>query len=317
MGRAPTDPAGVLLVDKPAGPTSHDIVAAARVALDERRIGHAGTLDPFATGLLVLCVGAATRLAEYFHLLPKRYEAELMLGVETATHDTEGEAVRWSEAWREVTEARLRDALAAHTGRLEQRPPAFSAKRVGGRRAHEAARRGERLELVAVAVQVLDLELLDFEPPVARIGARVSAGTYLRALGRDLGRHLGCFAHLTRLRRTAVGPFAVADALPAERLEAGSAPPDLSRDPGAWWLSPAAALGWLPRRRLADGEASRVRSGSPIEEGRVERGEPVGEGGPPAAEEDLPVALLHGGRLLAVAVREGRDLQPRKVFPGV
>ena len=316
MAGAATDLAGVLLVDKPAGPTSHDVVAAARAALGERRIGHAGTLDPFATGLLLLCVGAATRLAEYFHLLPKRYEAELRLGGETHTHDAEGEPVDRSESWRDVGEARLRAALAAHTGPLEQRPPAYSAKRVRGRRAHDVARRGESVELEPVRVEVFELRLLDFEPPLARIAARVSTGTYLRALARDIGRHLGCLGHLTRLRRTAVGPFAVADALPAERL-GGAGGSALSDARGGWWLSPAEALAWLPRRRLADDEAANVRSGAPVGEGRVEPGEPAGDGGPSAAEEALPVVLLHGGRLLAVAAQDGSLLRPRKVFPDV
>lgn len=319
MRSPPTDRAGVLLVDKPAGPTSHDIVALARRALQRRRIGHAGTLDPFATGLLLLCVGPATRLAEYFHLLPKDYEAELRLGVETDTHDPEGEPVATSEGWREVEEADVREALEAHTGALEQRPPAFSAKRVGGRRAHAAARRGERPELDPVRVEVERLELRAFEPPLVRIGARVSSGTYIRALGRDLGRHLGCRAHVSRLRRTAIGPFGVERALPAARLEAGAGGRLLEEGRGSWWLAPADALGWLPRRSLGPGEAARVRSGARIAEGRVEGPDPAAASGralATARDAPLPVVLLDEGRLLAMAVAVDGELQPRKVFAG-
>lgn len=319
MGTPPTDRAGILLVDKPSGPTSHDTVARARRALAERRIGHAGTLDPFATGLLVLCVGAATRLAEYFHLLPKAYEAELRLGVETETHDPEGRPTESSEAWRDLGADEFRGALAAHTGPLEQRPPAYSAKRVDGGRAHRAARRGERVELDPVTVHVHRLELLAFEPPRVRVGAVVSTGTYLRALARDLGRHLGCLAHLTELRRTAVGPFDATDALPADRLEAGAGSELLVEGAGTWWLSPAEALGWLPTRSLDDDEAARIRTGR-----RIRAGELTGPGGgredapaTPAAREDLPVVLLYGERLLAVATPDDGRLQPRKVFPGV
>lgn len=316
-----TAEAGVLLVDKPGGVTSHDVVA--RLRRDRGlKGGHAGTLDPFATGLLLLCVGPATRLAEYFHLLPKRYDGELRLGVETATHDRDGEPVRASERWREVTEVELREALALHTGELEQRPPAFSAKRVGGRRAHEAARAGERPELEPVPVKVHRLELRAFEPPTARITAVVSTGTYVRALARDLGRHLGCLAHLGALRRTAVGPFRVEDALPAERLDEGGAGPVLGgTDP--WWLGPAESLRWLPRRELDDAEAVRIRTGARIPEGRVEKAAPSGgsggvPGGDAAPEAALPVALVHEGRLLAIAT-PGDDggLQPRKVFAHV
>lgn len=319
MGSPPTDRAGVLLVDKPSGPTSHDTVARARRALAERRIGHAGTLDPFATGLLLLCVGAATRLAEYFHLLPKAYEAELRLGVETQTHDPEGRPTETSETWRDLGVDELRGALAAYTGRLEQKPPAYSAKRVDGGRAHRAARRGERVELQPVTVHVHRLELLAFEPPRVRLGALVSTGTYLRALARDLGRHLGCLAHLTELRRTAVGPFEATDALRADRLETGTGNELLVEGEGIWWMSPAEALGWLPSRSLDDEEAARIRTGR-----RIRTGELTGPGSgrrdgraTPAAREDLPVVLLHGGRLLAVATPDDGQLQPRKVFPGV
>lgn len=308
---APAEPVGLLLADKSAGPSSHDIVQRARRALGTRRVGHTGTLDPFATGLLLLLAGRATRLAEYFHRLPKAYAATLRLGVETRTHDHTGEPARESAAWREVDDRALEAALAVHRGAIRQRPPAFSAKRVEGRRAHRAARSGERVSLEPVPVTVHALELVDYEPPEARLRAVVSTGTYVRALARDVGRALGCGAHLTSLRRTAIGPFGVEEALPDGELEPGLLG-RLDEGGASWWREPAAALAWLPRRVADDGEAVRIRTGRSIP-----AGEPGAPGGGPADAESgpPPVAVLHRGRLLAVAERVDGDLRPRKVFP--
>lgn len=289
----------VLLVDKPAGPTSHDVVQEARRALGTRRVGHAGTLDPFATGLLLLCAGRATRLVEYFHLLSKTYEASLRLGIETDTHDPEGRVVGRSEAWHELGPTAVEDVLSRFRGRLVQRPPAFSAKRVGGRRAHRAARHGEAVELEPVPVEVHRLEVVACEPPSLRLRAEVSTGTYLRALARDLGRALGCGAHLRALRREAIGPFGVGDAV---------APSDLAGlgQGRAAWRTPAEALAWLPSRHLAPEEAERARSGA-----RVPADSTADPGGAAGA---LPVTLVHEGRLVAVAELLDGELQPRKVL---
>lgn len=309
-GRTGTDgPVGLVLVDKEAGPTSHDVVARARRALGTRRVGHTGTLDPFATGLLLLLVGVATRLAEYFHLLDKTYEAVLRLGEETRTHDPEGETVRASGAWREVAPEDVRAVLEEHTGRILQRPPVFSAKRVEGRRAHRVARAGEEVELEPAAVTVHEAELLELAPPDARVRFRVSTGTYVRALARDVGRALGCGAHLRRLRRTRIGPFAVERAAPLGALAEGVAPEAL----GPAWLVPARGVAWLPSRPLGPEEAERVRNGVPVDAAGVRP--PELEAAPRDGREELPVALLHDGRLLAVAERRGNRLQPRKVFP--
>lgn len=304
-GGAEPRPPGVLLADKPAGPTSHDVVQRVRSLLETRSVGHAGTLDPFATGLLILCAGSATRLVEYLHLLDKRYEALLRLGRETDTHDRDGETASTSEAWREVTAGRLERALDSFTGRVRQRPPAFSAKKVDGRRAHRAARAGEEVELPEEEVRVERLELLAWDPPDARIRAEVGTGTYVRALARDLGRELGCGAHLRGLRRTAVGPFEVGDAAPPSALEGDMVPTSA-------WLAPAEALAWLPSRHLGAEEARRVGHGSRVPEGRIDA--PAIDGG---AEDPggLPVALVREGRLVAVAERIDGELQPRKVFP--
>ncbi len=288
----PSIQGGVLLVDKRAGHTSHDVVARTRRALGIRRIGHTGTLDPFATGLLLLCIGVATRLVEYFHRLSKTYEATLRLGEETTTHDPEGEVCRRSQAWRDLRREDVAEVLRSHVGRLEQRPPVYSAKRVGGRRAHRLARQGAEPSLAPVIVHVHRLEATDFQPPELHLRARVSTGTYVRALARDLGRALGCGAHLVALRRTEIGPFHVGDALSEDRLdEAG---------PGCrGWLSLSEATAWLPRRELDEAEAEGVRHGRSV---------PAREVG------DGVVALVRDGRLLAVAERRQDVLQPRKVF---
>ncbi|HUF76850.1 MAG TPA: tRNA pseudouridine(55) synthase TruB, partial [Longimicrobiales bacterium] len=182
---------GVLPVDKPAGPTSHDIVDRARRALRTRRIGHTGTLDPFASGLLLLCVGPATRLAEYLTALPKSYEATLRLGVATTTDDAEGEPVRTSDAWKAVDESAVRTAFERQTGDILQVPPAYSAKRVAGERMYDVARRGGTVELEAVPVHVSRIELTRFEPPEVDFTVDCSSGTYIRAIARDVGEQLG------------------------------------------------------------------------------------------------------------------------------
>lgn len=306
-------PTGVLLLDKPAGPTSHDAVDRARGALGLRRVGHTGTLDPFASGLLILCAGPATRLAEYFQMPAKRYDALLRLGVETETHDPEGDVVAESDAWRDVGEDDLRRALAGHTGRIRQVPPAYSAKRVDGRRAHREAREGREVELDAEEVVVHELALRGWDPPEARVSCRVSTGTYVRSLARDVGRALGCGAHLRELRRTAVGPWAVARALPWGDLEEGRWREAATGGGEPAWLAPARSLPWLPVRELTGEEARRVRHGSRV---------PAGDVRPPrwrfagaAGGGSTPVLLVREGRLLAVAEETGDELQPRKVWP--
>lgn len=296
-------PEGLLLVDKPSGPTSHDVVSRARRALDEGRVGHTGTLDPFATGLLLLLVGAATRLAEYFHRLDKAYRATLRLGEETETHDRTGEPLRASDAWRGLDRADVEGALSGFRGRLRQRPPAYSAKQVDGRRAHEAAREGERLELEPEEVSVHDLELLSWAPPEVDVRAVVGTGTYMRSLARDLGRELGVGAHLEQLRRTRIGPFGVEDALAGDELEAGVrlAPPH--------FLPSAEAVAWLPRRRITGEERERVGHGQRIERGEIRPGAGGTEPGP-----GDPVTLVDGEGLVAVAELLSGELQPRKVF---
>jgi tRNA pseudouridine55 synthase len=300
-GQPEAGPEGLLLVDKSAGPTSTDVVRRARRSLGVRRVGHAGTLDPFATGLLLLCVGRATRLVRYLHLLPKTYVARVRLGEETSTHDPEGDVTWRSEAWRAVERGGLESALADLTGRIEQVPPRFSAVKVGGRRSYDAARAGEEVELEARPVQVDSIDLLSFDPPELEIETVVGKGTYVRGLARDLGRALDCGAHLRALRRTAIGPFAVEDAIGDGVLgEAGT----LDLAGRSAWRTPAGAVAWLPARELAPDEVDRVRHGGPVPRGGILPGEGPGDA----------VALLRAGALVAVAEEVGTELQPRVVL---
>jgi tRNA pseudouridine55 synthase len=203
-------PEGVLLIDKPSGMTSHDVVDAVRRALGTRKVGHAGTLDPMATGLLVLGVGRATRLLRFLGDLPKTYEGVMRLGVETDTLDAEGEVVRTSEV--DVTRDDVAAAMAELTGESSQRPPAYSAVKVAGRRLYEAARAGEVIEADPRPIRVDAFELLAIEGAEAGFRVVCSGGTYVRVLAADVGARLGCGAHLTRLRRTSIGTLRVADA---------------------------------------------------------------------------------------------------------
>lgn len=284
---------GVLPVDKPEGPTSHDVVASARRALRTRRIGHTGTLDPFATGLLLLCIGPATRLAEYLSGMPKTYEATARLGVSTDTLDRTGSTVATSGAWRDLSEDRIRRAFEAERGTRLQEPPAYSAKRIAGRRSYELAREGSapRPDPVEVTIHRLDVTAVDGAD--VRFTLTCSSGTYVRAVARDAGERLGVGAHLTALRRTAVGPFQVDGAVPLDRLEENDTV-------AAALLSPLQALRHLPVVRLDTEAVARVRNGRPV---------PGGEG-----VEGSVAALAADDRLVAVAEVDGALLRPRKVF---
>jgi tRNA pseudouridine55 synthase len=202
---------GLLLVDKPKGVTSHDVVDAARRALGIRKIGHAGTLDPMATGLLILGVGRATRLLRFLAALPKTYEGTGLLGVETDTLDAEGEVVRTASG--NVDRAALERAMSARVGASMQPPPAYSAVKVGGRKLYEAARTGEAAQAAPRPIRVDAFDLLAFDPPRFDFRVTTSAGTYVRVLVADVGADVGSGAHLIRLVRTAIGPFHVRDAV--------------------------------------------------------------------------------------------------------
>lgn len=283
------EPEGLLPVDKPAGPTSHDVVSAARRALGTRRIGHTGTLDPFASGLLLLLVGRATRLAEYFDPLAKRYEAVMRLGEGTDTDDRTGAITARAEV-QGLQEAGIRSALEGQTGVRMQRPPAFSAKKVDGERAYAAARQGRALDLEPVPVRIDSVRVKRVELPDVWFEVTCGAGTYIRAIARDAGVELGVPAHLLELRRTGIGPWTVDDAL---------AMPDLDRGPDAL-RTPVDAVAHLARVEV-DAEAAR----------RLARGLRLPA---PGDAPDGTVAVLSEGALVAIATVADGSLAPRKVF---
>lgn len=215
---------GLLLVDKPAGLTSHDVVQIARRAYGEKSIGHLGTLDPFATGLLILLLGRSTRLATFIETEPKVYEATIRFGAETDTDDCTGAVVRESPP---PSLAQVHSALADLTGDIQQVPPAYSAKSVDGTRAYDAARKGEPLELAPVTVHVERWVIRDARDGELDVSIECGTGTYIRSLARDLGRAIGSAAHLTALRRTRSGPFRIEDAASIDELKQD--PPRLKR----------------------------------------------------------------------------------------
>lgn len=210
---------GVLLVDKMSGLTSHDVVEMFRRKSKVKKVGHTGTLDPLATGLLVLCVGKATRLQNYLMGMEKTYEGTIQFGWATDSYDAEGEPVG-EEKEVDVTGIDLRAAVQQFTGPIDQMPPQFSAKKIGGVRAYELARRGEVAALTPKRVTVYEFEILSVEGSRARFRIRSSAGTYVRSLAHDLGVAIGVPAHLKALRRTAIGNFQVAQAVSLEEMQA-------------------------------------------------------------------------------------------------
>lgn len=278
---------GVAVVDKAAGWTSHDVVAKARGILGQKKVGHSGTLDPDATGVLLLGVGKATRLLGYLTALPKSYVGEVVLGSETDTLDAAGEIVATHDM-RHVTLAEARAAAAAFVGDIEQVPPMVSAVKIGGKRLHELARAGETVERPPRPVTVHRLVLDEAQPAtdeaamVLRIEVDCSSGTYIRTLADDLGHALGGGAHLRNLRRTAIGSFTLAEARPLEALEL---------------LPTAVALRDFPSVTVDETLAARIANGAVLQ--RVELGATVAEGGGPWA------VLGPSGDLLAVY--EGRD----------
>ena len=288
-------PNGVLPVDKPVGPTSHDAVAAVRRALQTREVGHTGTLDPFASGLLLVCLGRATRLAEYLTGLPKTYVATMRLGEATDTDDLTGEVIASSDAWRSLSAGAVEEALRAQVGTIQQLPPSYSAKKVGGERMYAAARRGEAVERKPVAVTIHAIRVLRVDLPEVEMEVECGAGTYIRAIARDAGEALGVGGHLRALRRTRVGPHTVDRAVTLDALG------DADRVRAAM-LSPLDAVAHLPRV-VVD------------EEGIAALG--YGRALPAAADtpEHVPLALASaGGELLAIGERAGEVLKPRKVF---
>ena len=293
----PTPLHGLLVLDKPGGLTS-------RAALDRAqrwfprgtKAGHTGTLDPLATGVLVLCLGAATRLTEYVQDMAKTYRAGVRLGARSDTDDADGTiaAVDVSEP---PSRAAVEDALRSFLGALDQVPPAYSAAKVTGRRAYDLARQGEEVTLRPRRVHVYTIDLLRFDYPALDIEVRCGKGTYIRSLARDLGERLGCGGLIETLRRTRVGPFDVAA---AASLDEGAAAARAKLQPVE------AALSELPRVVLTEADVARVRRGQSL----------PSPGGLPGGTSSVAVYDVNG-RLVAVAEAEPdrRWLRPAKVFP--
>lgn len=298
---------GLLLVDKPQGLTSHDVVARARRALGTRKVGHAGTLDPMATGLLTLGAGPATRLLTYLVGLDKTYETTIRLGAATTTDDAEGEIVSTAgaAAVAAVTDAQLAEGIRALTGEIDQRPSVVSAIKVDGKRAYDRVRAGEHVELAARRVTISAFDVLAVRRVDTAGGAAIdvdaridcSSGTYIRALARDLGAALGIGGHLTALRRTRVGPFDVADAVSLEALAEGG--PSLLENPAAVAarLFPVLEVDAAQVRDLGHGKLLSLPGHADDEPvAAIERG--AGGSGTGAPHPDRLVALI--------SVRQGR-----------
>jgi tRNA pseudouridine55 synthase len=286
MPRTTATADGVLLVDKPAGMTSHDVVAIARRALAVRRVGHTGTLDPFATGLLVLLLGRATRLARYVEDEPKVYDASIEFGAETTTDDITGTVTRTADL---PAATDVDAAIRTLTGEIRQLPPDYSAKKVAGRRAYSAARLGSPLMLEPVPVTVLEWRVRRRTASALDVTITCGGGTYIRALARDLGRAAASAAHLTALRRTRSGVFDVHEAATLAELRESKASPRATRS----------AFPHMPTQRLDELDLRRVRHGQAID----------------APGDASIVALVDaGGDLVALARREGATVRPTVVM---
>jgi len=298
-GRERPGPAGFLIVDKPAGLTSHDVVDAARRWLGTRRVGHLGTLDPQATGVLPLAVREATKLVPFFEDDDKRYEGTIRFGVETDTLDAEGEVVARHEGPLPSREAVAKE-LQGFLGEIDQIPPMYSSVKRDGVPLHRLARRGEEVERSPKRVRIDRFELLDYQPPDARVAVDCSAGTYVRTLAADLGQRLGCGAHLSALRRRASGRFVDERAQAFDRLEEEARGEGIEHH----LVDVAEALGW-PRLELPADAVRRVRNGVDVSPGHGLRAAP-GTRVVVVDDADRPVA--------AMELRADRRLWPLRVL---
>jgi tRNA pseudouridine55 synthase len=291
---------GVLVVDKPSGRTSFDVVRRIKRAARLSRVGHGGTLDPLASGVLPICVGEGTKLAAFLLDADKEYEVTIRLGIETDTYDAEGTVTARHDA-AGIDEERVRAALGAFTGTLEQRPPIYSALKRDGRPLYDYARTGEEVEIVPRAVVVYDLALTRFGGPEAvELRVRCSKGTYVRSLAFDLGRALGVGGHVTALRRTRSGPFGLVGARPLDQILADLAE---ERDREIRVITPADALSHLPRCTVDAAHARMLEQGKRV---------PWESLGAPAGRVRI---VRTDGRLLAVAEpREDGTVRTLRVF---
>ena len=277
---------GIFIIDKPEGMTSHDVVQAIRKEFNVSKVGHLGTLDPMATGVLPVTVGKATRVAQFIPSSPKEYEGEIRFGFATNTYDREG--VPTTE--ERPLEGNVEEAMRGLTGRLDQIPPPFSAKKMGGVPAYKRARRNESVELTAASVEIRAFDIVALDSPLMQFRVVCSPGTYVRSLAHDLGQRLGCGAHLTRLRRTRSGEFRIQDAKPLDRLSAADLIP-LDH------LLPS-----VPRIDVSESDELKIVHGNSI------RGE---------ADAELARIFNKRGQFVAVASVENGWVHPRLVLTSI
>lgn len=290
---------GIFNVHKPVGVTSHDVVAKMRKLLKQRRVGHAGTLDPAASGVLPICAGQATRVAEYLSESGKAYRATIIFGVETDTYDAEGEVTRVASV-EKLDQASIEQALAHFRGKQMQIPPRYSAIKIQGQTAYKRVRAGEELVMEGRPIEITSLEMRTWQKPALILDIECSKGTYIRSLAYDLGRELNCGAHLGGLVRTRSGPFCLEESSTLEELTQASEQGKL-----AAYIQPAdLALQQYPALYLHAEEAERVAHGNPF---RYE-----------TAEQTRSLARVYNsaGKFIAIAAWQPQDQkwQPRKVF---
>ena len=302
LGRAPpggyaVGMFGFVNVNKPLGPTSFGVVAVVRRRAGGKiKVGHAGTLDPFARGVLVVCVGGATRLASYVQAAPKRYLAGVTLGATSTTDDVEGQVTIDPEARPPTAEA-VRRAAGRFVGRIRQVPPAFSAVHVGGRRAYKLARKGLSPDLPAREVTIHAIDIVRYAYPLLEIDVRCGRGTYIRSLARDIGDAVGTGGYCTSLARTEVGPFTLADAVDLDEV-----------DPARHLVGPMVALANMPTAILDEAQTARIAMGQALTREELAC--------PPPSEADEVALVDPRGGLLAIAALspDGRAIRPAKVF---
>jgi len=297
---------GVLVADKPSGPTSHDIVAFVRRFTRPAKTGHTGTLDPMATGVLPICIGTATRLARFLGTGAKEYTGSIMLGMRTDTYDAQGTVLEQRPV-DGIREADARAAVSGLTGEFLQSPPIWSAKHIGGRRAYDLAREGKESRMTPVKVRVDAFEILRFHSPEISFRIACSPGTYIRSLAHDLGEKLGCGAHLAELRRTRSGPFVESDARDLQAIERAGREGGIEA-----MILPLEGLDLgLGTARLTQAGERLVGHGRSVPPGEILEGYPSEDG-------EMVRLLAPSGRLLAIAERVAgsEGLQPRVVLAG-
>ncbi|RLB19417.1 MAG: tRNA pseudouridine(55) synthase TruB [Deltaproteobacteria bacterium] len=280
---------GILLVDKEEGETSHDVVEKVRRALRTRRVGHAGTLDPFATGLLLIMIGEATKLAPFIAAETKAYDATVRLGIETDTYDRTGKVLRTTSTVQ-VEDLTIQEVLKGFLGEVKQVPPPYSAIKVRGRRAYKLAREGRAVKLAPRKVRIHELVATEINLPFIRLWVHCSSGTYVRSLASDIGKRLGCGAHLAELRRVSIGPFRVEKAMASKDLQEKRDVEIRERI-----ISLVDALPHVPSVEMDKEMAKRVRNGYCPRQDELDLAEYVSGHGQPFYK------LVHKGELVAIA----------------